>query len=74
MSQVEDAALSHDMLAALVPLPELERAHLRVAVSGDTVVLSGDVPGDREKEIVEDVVWQFRPLHVRNELLVKEAY
>lgn len=70
---LEDEALAREIQAALRDTPDLRDAAVRVAVNGGVAVLSGDVRTALQKEAAEAALRQFRPIHVRNEILVKQA-
>jgi osmotically-inducible protein OsmY len=66
--QIEDEALCREIQAALACTRGLGDTDLRVAVNGDTVVLSGEVPELWQKETAETVAKRFRLSRVRNEV------
>jgi len=68
--QIEDEALCREIQAALTYARGLRDTDVRVAVNGDTAVLSGEVPTLWQKETAETVVRRFRVSQVRNEILV----
>jgi osmotically-inducible protein OsmY len=66
IAQVEDARVSHDFEVALKSTPGLRGEELRVAFSGDTLVLTGTVSEPWQRELAESVVERFRPIRVQN--------
>jgi osmotically-inducible protein OsmY len=68
--QIEDEALCHEIRAALAYTRGLRDADLRVAINGDTAVLSGEVPALWQKETAEAVAWRFRVSEVHNDIIV----
>jgi osmotically-inducible protein OsmY len=68
--QIEDEALCCEIQAALAYTRGLRDAALRVTVSGNTAVLSGEVPALWQKETAEAVVRRFRVSQIRNEIVV----
>jgi osmotically-inducible protein OsmY len=68
--QLEDEALCHEIQAAFAYTHGLRDTDLRVAVNGDTAVLSGEVPERRQKETAEMVAKRFRVSRVCNEIVV----
>ena len=64
-------SLAGEFEVVLLPVPGVSGTDLRVATSGDTAVLSGEVPSLWQKEMAESVVRRFRVLSVRNEIIVK---
>jgi len=69
-AQDDDESLQLEIESALAEIPELRDDQLRVAVGGDTVVLSGQVHDPRHKELAEEVALSVRPWRVRNEIEV----
>ena len=68
--RIEDEALCREIQATLAHTRGLRDADLRVAVSGDTAVLSGQVAALWQKETVETIVRRFRISQVRNDIIV----
>jgi osmotically-inducible protein OsmY len=68
--QIEDEALCREIQASLAYTRGLRDTDLRVAVNGDTAVLSGEVPELWQKEAAETVAKRFRVSCVRNEIVV----
>ncbi len=68
--QIEEEALAREIRATLAQTRGLIDADIRVAVSGSTAVLSGEVPTLWQKETAESVALRFRVSHVRNEITV----
>lgn len=70
MDQVDDAEASLDVQAAIRRACGLLKADIKVAVGGQTAVLSGTVATFRRKEVAEQIARRFGLLHVRNEIRV----
>lgn len=66
----EDKAISERIARSLRRTRGLRRADIRVAVSRDTVVLSGRVPDLAQKELAERVANRSPLLYVRNDIEV----
>ncbi len=67
---IKDRALDRDIEAALSYTRGLREANIRVAVSGDTVVLAGEVSELWQKEMAETVVRRFPVSEISNEIVV----
>jgi osmotically-inducible protein OsmY len=69
---IEDEALSRQIREALSHTRGLREANVRVTVTDDTAVLSGEVPQLWQKETAESVVRRFRVIHVQNKIRVTD--
>jgi len=70
VNEIEDQALSLNILEALKWARGLRDAKIQVAVVGDTAVLSGEVQQLWQKETAYSVVRRFRIHKVRNDIQV----
>jgi len=68
--EIEDREVYREVQDALEHTRGLKGANLRVAVSGEAIVLSGEVSQLWQKEAAEATVRRFRPWQVRNDILV----
>jgi osmotically-inducible protein OsmY len=68
--QIEDEALSREIEETLSYTRGLRDADVRVTVTGDTAVLSGEVRQLWQRETAESVVRRFRISHVQNKIQV----
>jgi osmotically-inducible protein OsmY len=68
--QIEDEALSREIQETLSYTRGLRDGQVRVAVTGDTAVLSGNVEHLWQREMAEAVVRRFRASHVNNKIRV----
>jgi osmotically-inducible protein OsmY len=68
--EIEDQALSHNICEALKWARGLRDSDIRVAVTGDTAVLSGEVERLWQRETAETVARRFRVRDLRNEIVV----
>lgn len=68
--QIEDEALSREIQETLSYTRGLREAPIRVTVTGDTAVLSGDVQELWRRETAEAVARRFRVSHVQNKIRV----
>ncbi|NJN05657.1 MAG: BON domain-containing protein [Rhodobacteraceae bacterium] len=71
--EVEDKTLSESIMVALTMTRGLSWGGIRVAVSGGSVVLSGSVGALSDKQMAESVARRFRPLQVRNDIIVNAS-
>lgn len=69
-AQSDDESLQLEIQSALDEVRELEEVDLKVAVSGDLIVLSGLVQTDRQRELAAEAVMGVRAWRVRNEIVV----
>jgi len=67
-AQDDDESLQLEIESALASVPELRDFDLKVAVSADTIVLSGQVIDDRQKALAQEVARGVRPWRIRNEI------
>lgn len=70
-AQVEDEALQEEIQAALSVRPGLSR--VRVAVSGNLIVLSGHVQDNRHRKAATEVAQSIRPWRIQNEITAPSA-
>lgn len=68
--QIEVEALSREIQETLSYTRGLREVQVRVAVTGDTAVLSGNVEHLWQGEMAEAVVRRFRVSHVNNKIRV----
>ena len=68
--KIEDEALMRNIQAALSEASELRDSDIRVAVTGSTAVLSGEVPDLWRKRRAGEIANRFRVSNVRNEVIV----
>lgn len=64
----DDEALQLEIECALAEVPELRSGAVRVAVSGDLIVLSGQVSSVRLRQLAEEAARGVRPWRLRNEI------
>jgi osmotically-inducible protein OsmY len=69
--KVEDGAIAREITTALSHTAGLQNAQVRVAVSGGTVVLSGEVEELWQRERAEEVAERYRLISVRNDIEVR---
>lgn len=69
-AQDDDESLQLEIEAALAEVPDLRESDVKVAVSGDLIVLSGQVRDVRLKQMAEGAALSVRPWRVRNEINV----
>ena len=67
-AQDDDEALQLEIESALAEVPDLRASDVKVAVSGDLIVLSGQVQDDRVKRLAEEAALGVRPWRLRNEI------
>jgi osmotically-inducible protein OsmY len=67
-AQDDDESLQLEIEAALAEVPDLRDSDIKVAVSGDLIVLSGQVRDVRLKQMAEDAALSVRPWRIRNEI------
>ena len=72
-AQDEDELLQREIQEAIAAVPDLHEMDVRVAVSGDLIVLSGHVQDWRQKELAGEVTLSVRPWRLRNEITVSQA-
>ena len=71
--KIEDEALMRNIQAAISEASELKDADIRVAVTGHTAVLSGEVPDLRRKRRAGEIANRFRVSNVRNDVIVSNT-
>ena len=69
-AQNEDESLQQEIQSALAADRDLHEMDIRVAVSGDLIVLSGHVRDQRQKVRAGEVTQRVRPWRLRNEIVV----
>lgn len=69
----QDSEASQEIRAALASSSGLEGASILVAIGPSAIVLSGEVREPGQRELAETVVRQFRPIHIRNDIVVRRA-
>jgi len=67
--KIEDEALMRNIQAAISEASELRDSDIRVAVTGSTAVLSGEVPDLWRKRRAGEIANRFRASNVRNEVI-----
>jgi len=70
IGEMEDKEVCQEIQDALEQTRGLKGANLRVAVSGEAIVLSGEVSQLWQKEAAEATVRRFQPWQVRNDIVV----
>jgi hyperosmotically inducible protein len=72
-AQDDDESLQMEIEAALAEVPDLQDCDIKVAVSGDLVVLSGQVRDHRHRQMAEEAALGVRPWRLRNDIEVLSA-
>lgn len=71
-AQYDDETLRLEIESALQSVEELREIEIKVAVSGDLVVLSGEVDDERKRALATEAVMGVRPWRLRNEITVTD--